>query len=128
LAHDVIVWDLETVPDLQGFAKANNLVGQSNEEIRLEMGDDFPKLIYHSIVSIGALVATKTDGGIRGSGSRRVACRPARGRREIFCGRLDREHFEYSQRVPKPNFNVTLAIPLSVFKIMKYFTPNDGTT
>jgi hypothetical protein len=27
------------------------------------MGDNFPKLIYHSIVCIGALVATKTDRG-----------------------------------------------------------------
>jgi 3'-5' exonuclease len=27
------------------------------------MGDDFPKLIYHSIVCIDALVATKTDTG-----------------------------------------------------------------
>ena len=29
------------------------------------MGDDFPKLIYHSIVCIGALVATRTDEGYK---------------------------------------------------------------
>jgi hypothetical protein len=63
LAHDVIVWDLETVPDLLGFAKTNNLVGRSNEVIQLEMGDDFPKLIYHSIACIGALVASRTANG-----------------------------------------------------------------
>jgi predicted PolB exonuclease-like 3'-5' exonuclease len=63
LAHDVIIWDLETVPDLAGFAQANGLVGKLNEEIRSAMGDDFPKLIYHSIVCIGALVATKTEDG-----------------------------------------------------------------
>jgi hypothetical protein len=30
----VIVWDLETVPDLGGFAAANDLVGKSDVEIR----------------------------------------------------------------------------------------------
>src|SRR6201990_328011 len=53
----VIVWDLETVPDLAGFAAANDLVGKSDVEVRETIGDKFPKHIYHSIVSIGALIA-----------------------------------------------------------------------
>jgi 3'-5' exonuclease len=53
----VIVWDLETVPDLRGFAAANDLVGKTDEEVREAIGDKFPKHIYHSIVCIGALVA-----------------------------------------------------------------------
>lgn len=53
----VIVWDLETVPDLRGFAAANDLVGRSDAEVLEAIGDKFPKLIYHSIVCIGALVA-----------------------------------------------------------------------
>jgi hypothetical protein len=41
LAHKVvtpgiIVWDLETVPDLTRFAAENDLVGKSNVEIRGE--------------------------------------------------------------------------------------------
>jgi hypothetical protein len=32
----MIVWDLETVPDLSGFAAAHDLVGKSNVEIRGE--------------------------------------------------------------------------------------------
>jgi hypothetical protein len=32
-AH-VLVWDLETVPDLRGFAAANGLDGKSDDEIR----------------------------------------------------------------------------------------------
>jgi predicted PolB exonuclease-like 3'-5' exonuclease len=60
---DVMVWDLETAPDLQGYARANNLIGKSPEEIRAAMGDDFPKLIYHSIICIGALVASRTANG-----------------------------------------------------------------
>ena len=54
---NIIVWDLETVPDLGGFAAANDLVGKSDVEIREAIGDKFPKHIYHSIVCIGALVA-----------------------------------------------------------------------
>jgi predicted PolB exonuclease-like 3'-5' exonuclease len=57
----VIVWDLETVPDLRGFAAANGLVGKTDEEVREAIGDKFPKHIYHSIVCIGALVARRGD-------------------------------------------------------------------
>jgi hypothetical protein len=53
----VIVWDLETVPDVAGFAAANGLVGKSDAEVRDAIGDKFPKHIYHSIICIGALVA-----------------------------------------------------------------------
>jgi hypothetical protein len=47
----LIVWDLETVPDLAGFAAANGLVGRSDVEVREAMGDKFPKHIYHSIIN-----------------------------------------------------------------------------
>jgi 3'-5' exonuclease len=53
----IIVWDLETVPDLGGFAAANDLVGKSDVEVRGAIGEKFPKHIYHSIVCIGALIA-----------------------------------------------------------------------
>ena len=53
----VIVWDLETVPDLGGFAAANDLVGKSEVEVREAIGDKFPKHIYHSIVWIGVSIA-----------------------------------------------------------------------
>jgi hypothetical protein len=46
----VIVWDLETVPDLRGFAAANGLVAETDAEVREAIGDKFPKHIYHSIV------------------------------------------------------------------------------
>ena len=44
----VIVWDIETVPDLRGFAAANGVMGRPDDEVRAEMGEKFPKLIYHS--------------------------------------------------------------------------------
>jgi predicted PolB exonuclease-like 3'-5' exonuclease len=54
---NVIVWDIETVPDLQGFAAANGHEGKTDDEVRAELGDKFPKHIYHSIICIGALDA-----------------------------------------------------------------------
>ena len=57
LGQSVIVWDLETVPGLAGFAAANDLVGKSDVEVREAIGDKFPTHIYHSIVCIGALIA-----------------------------------------------------------------------
>ena len=58
----VIVWDIETVPDLKGFASANGHDGMTDDDIRAAMGDKFPKHIYHTIICIGALVAHQEDG------------------------------------------------------------------
>jgi predicted PolB exonuclease-like 3'-5' exonuclease len=58
----VIVWDIETVPDTEGYARANGLVGQGEAEIRRAMGGKFPKPPYHSIVCIGAVVAEQVNG------------------------------------------------------------------
>jgi 3'-5' exonuclease len=57
----IIVWDIETVPDLKGFAAANGHNGRPDEEVRAAMGDKFPKHIYHSIICIGALVAHREE-------------------------------------------------------------------
>jgi len=59
----IMVWDLETAPDLNGYARANNLTSKSPDESRTAMGNEFPKLIYHSIICIGALVASRTPNG-----------------------------------------------------------------
>jgi hypothetical protein len=40
----VIVWDLETVPDIAGYAAANSLAGKSDEEIREALGNKFEVL------------------------------------------------------------------------------------
>jgi predicted PolB exonuclease-like 3'-5' exonuclease len=62
MSNHVIVWDLETIPDLPGFAAANGLAGKTDTEILEAIGDKFPKHIYHSIVCIGALVARREQG------------------------------------------------------------------
>src|SRR6476646_10770099 len=59
--ENVIVWDIETAPDLRGYAAAKGLMDKSDEEVRAEMGEKFPKLIYHSVVCIGALVAQRRE-------------------------------------------------------------------
>jgi predicted PolB exonuclease-like 3'-5' exonuclease len=58
--NHLIVWDIETVPDLRGFAAANGHDGKSDDEVRAEMGDKFPKHIY-SIICIGALIAHRDN-------------------------------------------------------------------
>jgi hypothetical protein len=62
MTTSVIVWDIETVPDLKGFAAANGLTGKSDDEIPAAMDDKSPKHIYHSIICIGALVAHQDKG------------------------------------------------------------------
>lgn len=59
-AH-LLVWDIETVPDLRGFAAANGHDGKTDDEIREALGDKFPKHIYHSIICISALVACRNN-------------------------------------------------------------------
>jgi predicted PolB exonuclease-like 3'-5' exonuclease len=61
VSNRILVWDLETVPDLQGFAAANGHDGKADHEIREAIGDKFPKHIFHSIICIGALVARRDN-------------------------------------------------------------------
>jgi predicted PolB exonuclease-like 3'-5' exonuclease len=58
---NILVWDLETIPDLKGFAAANGHNGKTEDEIREALGDKFPKHIYHSVVCIGALIAHQDE-------------------------------------------------------------------
>ena len=76
MGASVIVWDIETVLDIKGFAAANDHDGKSDDEIRAAMDDKFPKHIYHSIICIGALVAHQEDAcWIVDALARRPACR-----------------------------------------------------
>lgn len=86
----VIVWDLETVPDLARFALANGLVGKPEEEIRAAMGDKFPKQIYHSIICIGALVARQEEGrwSVAALGAPHVGERPEKALIGSFVDRI----------------------------------------
>jgi 3'-5' exonuclease len=57
--HSVIVWDLETVPDLAAAARLFDMGDASDAEVREALGTGFPKHPLHKIVCIGALVASR---------------------------------------------------------------------
>jgi 3'-5' exonuclease len=61
----VIVWDLETVPDLSAAARMLGLATASELEVREALGPGFPKHPLHKIVCIGALVANRQPEGWR---------------------------------------------------------------
>ena len=90
MAASVIAWDIETVPDLKGFAAANGYDGKSDDEIRAAMGDKFPKHIYHSIVCIGALVAHQENGSwvIDALGAPHIGERPEKALISSFVDRI----------------------------------------
>jgi 3'-5' exonuclease len=51
----VVVWDLETVPDLLAAARMLGLGAAPEAEVREALGSGFPKHPLHKIVCIGAL-------------------------------------------------------------------------
>jgi hypothetical protein len=38
MTSSIMVWDIETFPDFDGYARANNLVGRSSDEIPISNG------------------------------------------------------------------------------------------
>jgi 3'-5' exonuclease len=61
--QSVIVWDLETVPDLPAAARMLSMEGAPDEELRAGLGPGFPKHPLHKIACIGALVAERQPEG-----------------------------------------------------------------
>ena len=57
----VIIWDIETIPDIRGYARVHQLENKSDDEIRAAIGSKFPKPIYHSIICIGSIIAQFED-------------------------------------------------------------------
>jgi hypothetical protein len=90
MADNLIVFDLETVPDLTAFAAANGLEGKPSEEIRSALGEKFPKHLYHSIVCVGALIAEKRDSAwhVIASGAPHVGERSEKQLIEDFVGKI----------------------------------------
>jgi predicted PolB exonuclease-like 3'-5' exonuclease len=61
----VIVWDLETVPDLAAAARLFDMGDAPESEVREALGTGFPKHPLHKIPCIGALVASRQPEGWR---------------------------------------------------------------
>jgi predicted PolB exonuclease-like 3'-5' exonuclease len=87
----VIAWDIETTPDLDAFAAAKSLTGESLEAVREAMGDSFPKLPYHKIICIGALIAERVSEGwqVRSAGAPHIGERSEAELIQAFVKRLD---------------------------------------
>jgi hypothetical protein len=60
---NVIVWDIETAPDLRAAARMLGMESAADEEVRVALGAGFPKHPLHQIVCIGALLAERQPGG-----------------------------------------------------------------
>ena len=60
--NHVLVWDLETVPDLPCVARVHGLNEDDHAACREALGDKFPKLPFHKIACIGALIAERREG------------------------------------------------------------------
>jgi hypothetical protein len=52
--QSVILWDLETTPDLAAAARMLDLPNASDTEVREALGPGFPKHPLHKIACIGA--------------------------------------------------------------------------
>jgi 3'-5' exonuclease len=63
--QSVIVWDLESVPDLAAAARMLDLGAASEADVRQALGSSFPKHPLHKIVCIGALIASRQPEGWR---------------------------------------------------------------
>jgi hypothetical protein len=63
--QSVIVWDLETIPDLAAAARMLDMSNASEAEVREALGPGFPKHPLHKIACIGALIATRQPEGWR---------------------------------------------------------------
>jgi predicted PolB exonuclease-like 3'-5' exonuclease len=62
----VLVFDLETVPDVHAYAEAEGLEGHPDWSVRKQMGDKVARQIFHRIVCIGSLAAARgADGAWR---------------------------------------------------------------
>jgi predicted PolB exonuclease-like 3'-5' exonuclease len=63
--QSVIVWDLETVPDLEAAARMLDMGGAPEADVRQALGSGFPKHPLHKIVCIGASIASRQLEGWR---------------------------------------------------------------
>jgi predicted PolB exonuclease-like 3'-5' exonuclease len=61
----VVVWDLETIPDLVAAARMLDMGNASDAEVREALGTGFPKHPLHKIACIGALIASRQQEGWR---------------------------------------------------------------
>ncbi len=65
MSEYVLVWDLETVPDLEAVGRVHDLEADDAQGARDILGEKFPKHLFHKIVCIGAVIAQRDGMGWR---------------------------------------------------------------
>lgn len=92
--QSVLVWDLETVPDLKAAAQMFGLNEEDTAGVRAALGDGFPKHPLHQIVCIGALIARREEEGWRATalGAPHINDRPEPELIRAFVDRIDQLH------------------------------------
>jgi predicted PolB exonuclease-like 3'-5' exonuclease len=66
MSDRVLVFDLETVPDVAAFAQAEHLTHHPEREVRRQMGEKVARQLFQRIVCIGSLMAERgADGAWR---------------------------------------------------------------
>lgn len=92
MSRFVVAFDLETVPDLAAVARVHGLDSADTPAARAKLGSGFPKLLFHAIVSIGALVAERVDGAyvVRALGAPHAGERDEAQLIADFAAKLDR--------------------------------------
>jgi predicted PolB exonuclease-like 3'-5' exonuclease len=63
--QSILVWDLETVPDLAAAARMLDLGEAAEAAVREALGSGFPKHPLHKIACIGCLIASRQPEGWR---------------------------------------------------------------
>ncbi|PTS81676.1 MULTISPECIES: 3'-5' exonuclease [unclassified Caulobacter] len=61
MAQYVVVFDLETIPDLEAVSRINGLAEHDDAVAEGIVGEKFPKLPLHKIACIGAVIAERLD-------------------------------------------------------------------
>jgi predicted PolB exonuclease-like 3'-5' exonuclease len=62
MSDRVLVFDLETVPDVKAFAEAEGLAHHPDWSVRRQMGEKVARQLFQRIVCIGSLLVERRDG------------------------------------------------------------------
>src|SRR4051812_40380243 len=63
MTNHVLVWDLETIPDLPCVARVDGIDDTDEAACHEALGEKFPKLPFHQIACIGVLIAERGGSG-----------------------------------------------------------------
>src|SRR3954470_9554826 len=89
--NHVLVWDLETIPDLPCVARVHDIDIGDEAACRDALGDGFPKLPFHKVACIGVLIAERGEAGweVRSLGAPHIVERSEADLLQAFADRIE---------------------------------------